>query len=70
MDWIRRNWPDLLIAIALVAVIAGIIATLLSGGSLWPTSRSGSQGISQPRAAVNGTSGTSCLLYTSPSPRD
>ncbi|MEZ4630118.1 MAG: SPOR domain-containing protein [Deinococcales bacterium] len=32
----RRNWPDLLIAIALVAVIAGIIATLLSGGSLLP----------------------------------
>lgn len=33
MDWIRRNWPDLLIGIALVAVIAGIIITLLSGGS-------------------------------------
>ena len=33
MDWIRRNWPDLLIGVALVAVIAGIIITLLSGGS-------------------------------------
>ena len=56
MDWIRRNWPDLLIAIALVAVIAGIIATLLSGGSLWPTSRggSGNQGITSARSAVNG----------------
>lgn len=34
MDWIRRNWPDLLIGVALVLVIAMIIATLLSGGSL------------------------------------
>ncbi len=34
MDWIRRNWPDLLIGVALVAVIAMIVATLLSGGSL------------------------------------
>ncbi|MEM7735351.1 MAG: SPOR domain-containing protein [Deinococcota bacterium] len=33
MDWIRRNWPDLLIGVALVAVIAGIVITLLSGGS-------------------------------------
>lgn len=55
MDWIRRNWPDLLIAIALVAVIAGIIATLLSGGSLWPTSGSGgNQQLSQGRTALNG----------------
>lgn len=36
MDWIRRNWPDLLIGIALLLVIAGIIATLLSGGSILP----------------------------------
>ena len=34
MDWLRRNWPDLLIGVALVAVIAMIVATLLSGGSL------------------------------------
>jgi len=34
MDWIRRNWPDLLIGAALIAVIAMIVATLLSGGSL------------------------------------
>ena len=33
MDWLRRNWPDLIIGVALVAVIAGIVATLLSGGS-------------------------------------
>ena len=32
MDWIRRNWPDLLMAVALLAVIVGIIATLLNGG--------------------------------------
>ena len=36
MDWLRRNWPDLLIGVALVAVIAGIIATLVSGGSFFP----------------------------------
>jgi len=59
MDWIRRNWPDLLIAIALVAVIAGIIATLLSGGSLWPTSRGGGgQQLTQGRSAVSGNGGT------------
>ena len=33
MDWLRRNWPDLIIGVALIAVIAGIVATLLSGGS-------------------------------------
>ena len=33
MDWLRRNWPDLIIGVALVAVIAGIVVTLLSGGS-------------------------------------
>lgn len=38
MDWLRRNWPDLAIGIALVAVIAGIIATLLTGGSFFPLS--------------------------------
>lgn len=36
MDWFRRNWPDLLIGIALIAVIAGIVATLLTGGSFFP----------------------------------
>ena len=34
MDWLRRNWPDLIIGVALVAVIAGIVVTLLSGGSV------------------------------------
>lgn len=36
MDWIRRNWPDLLIGVALIAVIAGIVMTLLGGGSFLP----------------------------------
>ena len=40
MDWLRRNWPDLLIGIALIAVIAGIIATLLGGGSFFAPSNS------------------------------
>ncbi len=34
MDWLRRNWPDLIIAVALVAVIAMIVATLLGGSPL------------------------------------
>lgn len=42
MDWIRRNWPDLLIGFALLAVISGIVATLLTGGSFLPGQR-GSQ---------------------------
>lgn len=40
MDWLRRNWPDLLIGMALVAVIAGIVATLLTGGSFLSTGQS------------------------------
>jgi len=36
MDWLRRNWPDLAIGLALVAVIAGIVATLITGGSFFP----------------------------------
>ncbi len=34
MDWLRRNWPDLIIGVALIAVVALIVVTLLSGGSL------------------------------------
>lgn len=36
MDWLRRNWPDVLIGIALLVVIAGIVSTLLTGGSPFP----------------------------------
>mgnify|MGYP002621310862 CR=1 FL=1 len=46
MDWIRRNWPDLLIGFALLAVISGIVATLLTGGSIFPL---GGSGTSAPR---------------------
>jgi len=35
VDWLRRNWPDLMIGVALIAVIAGIVATLLTGGSFF-----------------------------------
>lgn len=49
MDWIRRNWPDLLIGVALLAVIAGIIATLLNGGSFLPFANpSASPSVSSP----------------------
>ncbi len=50
MDWIRRNWPDLLIGFALLAVISGIVATLLTGGSFLPLGR-GAQTTSQSPAA-------------------
>lgn len=40
MDWIRRNWPDLLIGLALILVISGIIITLLNGGTFNPFGRS------------------------------
>lgn len=36
MDWLRRNWPDLIIGLALIAVMAGIVVTLLGGGVFWP----------------------------------
>ena len=48
MDWIRRNWPDLLIGFALLAVISGIVATLLTGGSFFPGQ--GNQTARQPAA--------------------
>lgn len=48
MDWLRRNWPDLLIGVALVAVIAGIIATLISGGSFFPFGQGGGSTPSTP----------------------
>ena len=35
MDWIRRNWPDLVIGVALVSVIGAIVATLMTGGSIF-----------------------------------
>ena len=62
MEWIRRNWPDLLIGLALLAVIAGIIATLLNGGSFFPFGQTSS---ATPPPAV--TSSTSPPSSTSPS---
>lgn len=35
MDWLRRNWPDVAIGVALIAVIAGIVTTLITGGSMF-----------------------------------
>ncbi len=54
MDWLRRNWPDLLIGVALVAVIAGIIATLVSGGSFFPV---GNRNVETPRTTQGITAG-------------
>jgi cell division septation protein DedD len=51
MDWMRRNWPDLLIGLALLLVIGGIIVTLLNGGNILPFGRS-------PESAVVSGSGS------------
>jgi len=56
MEWIRRNWPDLLIGVALLAVIAGIIATLLSGGSFLPFARNSAPSVNQTTTTTNSTS--------------
>ena len=58
MDWIRRNWPDLLIGLALLAVIAGIIATLLNGGSFFPGRSSPAASTSPPAATDTAQAGT------------
>jgi cell division septation protein DedD len=51
MDWIRRNWPDLLIGLALLLVIGGIIATLLNGGNFLPLGRNNAN---QPATVTTG----------------
>lgn len=43
MDWFRRNWPDLLIGVALLAVVAGIVLTLLNGVSFLPFNFGGAE---------------------------
>lgn len=53
MDWLRRNWPDLLIGVALIAVIAGIIATLISGGSFFPAGNRTVETPSQNTTSIN-----------------
>ncbi len=58
MDWIRRNFPDLLIGLALVVVIGAIIATLLSGGSFLPF------GGSQTSTASISSSGVTAPITT------
>lgn len=65
MDWIRRNWPDLLIGLALLAVIAGIIATLLNGGSFFPFGGS-STPPSVSRSAPSTPSSTPSTSQTNP----
>lgn len=60
MDWLRRNWPDLLIGLALIAVIAGIVSTLLTGGSFFPSEGStGGTTATQTGPSQSGSSATS-----------
>ena len=63
MDWIRRNWPDLVIGIALILVIGAIVATLMTGGSIFnlvgrsplpnPTSNIGNDKTPSPVPRIN-----------------
>ena len=56
MDWLRRNWPDLAIGVALVLVIGAIIATLITGGSIFNIgSQSNPPIISAPQAGAQPT---------------
>ncbi len=52
MDWLRRNWPDLMIGAALLVVIAGIVATLLTGGSFFQFGSQSANPSSQASPAV------------------
>jgi cell division septation protein DedD len=78
MDWIRRNWPDLLIGLALLLVIGGIIATLLNGGNFLPFGRSATPtpvstpaDSTEPIGPVNGgSSATTDGTGTAPSGTD
>ncbi|HHO56275.1 MAG TPA: SPOR domain-containing protein [Trueperaceae bacterium] len=67
MDWIRRNFPDLLIGLALVVVIGAIIATLLSGGSLLPFGQRNSTPDILPRSGSNNISTLPTTSTTTPS---
>lgn len=61
MDWFRRNWPDLVIGVALVAVVALIVVTLLSGGSLASLVRQGT-----PADLITDTTGPDAPETASP----
>ena len=56
MDWIRRNWPDLAIGVALLLVICAIAATLITGGSIFSLSRS-----ADPPSVTDSSLGSSAI---------
>ncbi len=56
MDWIRRNWPDLAIGVALLLVICAIVATLITGGSIFSLSRS-----ADPPSVTDSSLGSSAI---------
>lgn len=66
MEWIRRNWPDLLIGLALLAVIGGIIATLLNGGNFLSTNRNVSVNTPSNTSVSSGGSTTPSTTPISP----
>lgn len=69
MDWLRRNWPDLLIVIALIAVIGGIAMTLLTGGFSVPLFNSAPSSPS-PSLSTPSTSAPTTVTPTQPSATD
>lgn len=68
MDWLRRNWPDLLIGVALIIVIAMIVITLLSGGSLASLVRRDSPQPFATTAATEDTNGDAAGTTASGTP--
>lgn len=48
MDWLRRNWPDVLIGVVFLAVVIAIIFTLLNGGFNLPFGGKKGGGTSTP----------------------
>ncbi len=50
-----RNWPDVLIAIALFALLAGIVTTIVTGRSLLPVSQSNPVIVTEANQVATGT---------------
>ncbi|MEY4531671.1 MAG: hypothetical protein RLZZ156_2392 [Deinococcota bacterium] len=62
MDWLRRNWVDVLMAGLILAVVGGFLTLLLRGGVFKPNAEA------NPSVATNSTSVTTVPAPTTPKP--
>jgi cell division septation protein DedD len=62
MDWLRRNWVDVLMAGLILAVVGGFLTLLLRGGVFKPNTETNTP------AATNSTSVTTVPAPTTPKP--